>query len=82
MAKLANLFHFYNRLHRRSVYGEALVSLRRVVPNNTKKLKKGDKIRCIIAGLRLPAHRRYLQSVSFKDVNRAISLKDKKERVL
>lgn len=48
-AKFANVFFVYRPLFRAKGLGaKTLVSLRRVVPNNAKKLKKGDKFKALI----------------------------------
>lgn len=74
-AKQGKLFHIYNKLHRDFLYAEALCTLRKVVPNNMRKLKKGDKLKCLLSGLRYKGLRKYDQAIYFKDKNRAILLK-------
>ena len=47
-AKEGKILHFYNKIYSRNLYAQCLVTIRRVVPNNAKKLKKGDKLKCLM----------------------------------
>lgn len=48
-AKVAKTFFVYRvRFSAKGLGGKILVSLRKIVPNNVKKLKKGDKFKAVI----------------------------------
>jgi ribosomal protein L14 len=54
-AKKARVFFVYRPFRKAQGLGnKVLVSLRRVVPNNAKKLKKGDKLRALVVQQRRP----------------------------
>jgi len=59
----------------------ALVALRKVIPNNTKKLKKGDKVRCLLVRLRQFRHKGYGQFVKCVGGNYGVILKKQDEKM-
>lgn len=51
-SKVGQVIHVYINNNKRKAYVSALVALKKVIPNNLKKLKKGDKLKAVVVGLR------------------------------
>lgn len=69
------LYMFIQTIGNMLAYSLVLVAIKRVIPNNLKKLKKGDKLKAVIVGFKERTNRAYGSTVFFTDVNRAILLK-------
>ena len=47
-SKLGQIIHVYVNNKKHMAYSLALVALKKVIPNNLKKLKKGDKLKAVV----------------------------------
>jgi len=73
-AKKARVFFVYKPLkHTKGLAQKVLVSLRKVIPNNAKKLKKGDKFKALIIMQKRPVS--YQHSMVRAAQNNVILLK-------
>jgi len=78
-AKVARVFFVYKPLIKtRGLAYKVLVSLRKVVPNNAKKLKKGDKFKALIIMQKNPVNKNY----SIKSQNNVVILLKKGDDTL
>ena len=51
-SKSGQVIHVYINNNKQKAYVSALVAIKKVIPNNLKKLKKGDKLKAIVVGLK------------------------------
>lgn len=74
-SRYGQVIHVYANNKKHVAYSLVLVAIKRVIPNNLKKLKKGDKLKAVVVGFKERTNRVYGATVFFTDVNRAILLK-------